>query len=173
MIRTVTVLSLLLTFSAAPGLAQVPRGYAPVAPEVRERAANSSAWRLQTGVEALQSKNFVVAETVFDEVLKRDNRNPSVNFMMGVTKMSLGKWPEARRYLELAVRGDPKNPDPKSRLGVTLIKLGEMDAAMDQRAALVKMSEACKGQCRLAEYISGGIAMIDSARPPAAPPQTP
>lgn len=173
MIRTVPLLSILLALSAAPGLAQVPRGYAPVAPEVRERAAESSAWRLQTGVEALKAKNFVVAETVFEEVLKRDNRNPSVNFMMGVTKMSLEKWPEARRHLEIAVRGDPKNPDPKSRLGVTLIKLGDMDAAMDQRAALVKMSEACKGQCRLSEYISGGIAMIDSARPPAAPPSGP
>jgi len=173
MIRTVPLLSILLAFGAAPGLAQVPRGYTPVSPEVRERAAESSAWRLQTGVEALQAKNFVVAETVFEEVLKRDNRNPSVNFMMGVTKMSLEKWPEARRYLEIAVKGDPKNPDPKSRLAVTLIKLGEMDAAMDQRAALVKMSEACKGQCRLADYISGGIAMIDSARPPSPPPAGP
>ena len=145
MIRTVPLLSILLAFGAAPGLAQVPRGYTPVSPEVRERAAESSAWRLQTGVEALQAKNFVVAETVF----------------------------EARRYLEIAVKGDPKNPDPKSRLAVTLIKLGEMDAAMDQRAALVKMSEACKGQCRLADYISGGIAMIDSARPPSPPPAGP
>ena len=140
MIRTVPLLSILLAFGAAPGLAQVPRGYTPVSPEVRERAAESSAWRLQTGVEALQAKNFVVAETVFEEVLRRDN---------------------------------PKNPDPKSRLAVTLIKLGEMDAAMDQRAALVKMSEACKGQCRLADYISGGIAMIDSARPPSPPPAGP
>ena len=65
MIRTVPLLSILLAFGAAPGLAQVPRGYTPVSPEVRERAAESSAWRLQTGVEALQAKNFVVAETVY------------------------------------------------------------------------------------------------------------
>lgn len=173
MIRTICLLSIGLTCLATSAFAQVPRGYAPVPPEARETAAASSAWRLQTGVEALQAKNFTVAETIFDEVLKRDFRNPSVNFMMGVTKMSLEKWPEARKYLELAVRGDPKNPDPKSRLGVTLIKLGDMDGAMDQRAALVKMSEACKGQCRLADYIASGIAMIDGARPPAPPPAAP
>jgi uncharacterized protein HemY len=86
--------------------------------------------------------------------------------MLGVTKMSMEKWEEAKKYLEIAVRKNAKAPDPKSRLGVTLAKLGDVNGAMEQRAALEKMDKDCKGKCRNAEWIANGIAMIDAALPP-------
>ena len=60
--------------------------------------------------------------------------------------MSLGKWEDAKKYLEIAARKSPKKPDPKSRLGVTLIKLGDIDGAMKQRADLEKMRPGLQGQ---------------------------
>jgi hypothetical protein len=85
--------------------------------------------------------------------------------MMGITKMSLDKWEEAKKFLEIAVRKSPKSPDPKSRLGVTLVKLGDIPGAMEQRAALEKMDKDCKGKCRNAEWIASGLAMINAALP--------
>jgi predicted Zn-dependent protease len=123
----------------------------------------------QQGVEALNAGNFEVAEGIFEEVLRASPTNPQANLMMGSTKMSINKWEEAKKYLEIAVRKDPKSPDPKSRLGVTLIKLGDIPGAMEQRAALEKMDKACKGKCRNAEWIASGIAMIDGAMPPKQP----
>jgi predicted Zn-dependent protease len=88
---------------------------------------------------------------------------------MGVAKMNLGKWDEAKRYLRTAARELRKLPDPKSHLGVTYAKLGDIDGANAQRARLVKMAEACKGTCELSPYITSGIEMIDEAlaEPPA------
>jgi tetratricopeptide (TPR) repeat protein len=117
------------------------------------------------GVAAMQARNFQVAEGIFDEVLRRNPTHAEGNLMMGTTKMSLGKWEEAKEYLEVAVKKNPKSPDPKSRLGVTLIKLGDIDGAMKQRADIEKMDKDCKGKCRNAEWIAGGLAMIDGAMP--------
>jgi Flp pilus assembly protein TadD len=80
--------------------------------------------------------------------------------------MSLGKWEDAKKHLEVAVKKTPKEPDPRSRLGVTLVMLGDASGAMDQRAELEKMAKACKNTCRNAQWIANGIAMIDSATPP-------
>jgi len=121
--------------------------------------------RLNDGIEALRAKNFLVAESAFEDVLRHNKTNPDANFMMGVTKMSMGKWEDAKTYLEIAVRKNPKGPDPKSRLAVTYIKLGDLDGAKKQRTELAKLDAACKGACRDAKWIADGIAMVDAAMP--------
>ena len=55
---------------------------------------------------------------------------------MGVTKVKLEKWDEAKRYLKTPARDLRKLPDPKGYLGVTLAKLGDMKGALAQRASL-------------------------------------
>jgi Tfp pilus assembly protein PilF len=155
---------------AGAASAQVPRGLERSGPgaEASSSAQGMSAMsarRFQTGVEAMQAKNFAIAEGIFDEFLRTNPTHAEANLLMGTTKMSLGKWDDAKKYLEIAVRKAPKNPDPKSRLGVTLIKLGDVDGAMQQRAELEKMNADCKGKCRNADWITQGLAMIDAALP--------
>ena len=162
-----------LVFAAA-AVAQVPRGLersgaAGEASSDTQSVSVLSARHYQDGVEALQAKNFAVAEGIFDEFLRINPTHPDGNLMMGTTEMSLNKWNEAKKYLEIAVKKAPKNPDPKSRLAVTLVKLGDLEGALKLRADLVKMDKDCKGTCRSAQYIVGGIAMIDGAMPPKQP----
>ena len=167
----VSALILATAFVASAAGAQVPRGFTPQSADQQRLENNSSlsSKRYQDGVDAIKAKNFQVAEGIFDDVLRQNPNHPEGNLMMGTTKMSLGKWEEAKKYLELAARKDQKNPDPKSRLAVTLIKLGDMEGAMKQRADLEKMSTDCKGKCRNAEWIAAGIAMVDGAMPPKQP----
>lgn len=119
--------------------------------------------RIEEGIDALEARNLAVAENIFADILRRYRNDPEANFYMGVTRMDLGKWEDAKKPLEIAVRKKPKHPDPKSRLGVTYAKLGDTTAANAQRAELVKMADACKSACKLSPYIAGGIRMIDEA----------
>jgi predicted Zn-dependent protease len=158
-------------FTAGTAGAQVPRGFTPQGADQQRLESNTSlsSKLYNDGVQAIQAKNFQVAEGIFEEVLRQNPTHPEGNLMMGTTKMSLGKWEEAKKYLEIAVRKNAKSPDPKSRLAVTLIRLGDMDGAMKQRADLQKMSDDCKGKCRNAEWIAAGLAMVDGAMPPKQP----
>jgi TolA-binding protein len=155
---------------ASAANAQVPKGLersgaGAEASAATQRLDVTTGNRFQTGVEALQAKNYLVAEGIFRDVLRQDRNHADANFLMGVTQMGLEKWDEAKKYLEIAVRKSPKKPDPKSRLGVTLIKLGDIEGAKKQREELVKLQTACKGNCRDGQFISDGIAMIDGALP--------
>src|SRR5258708_4953454 len=49
----------------------------------------------KTGVDALQSRNYPVAERAFGELLRQDSKNPDVNFLMGLTQIGLAKWTDA------------------------------------------------------------------------------
>jgi tetratricopeptide (TPR) repeat protein len=171
LVRKLPVLILAAAFIAHAASAQVPRGFTPQGADQQRLENNTSlsSKRYQDGVAAIKAKNFQVAEGIFDEYLRQNPTHPEGNLMMGTTKMSLGKWEEAKKYLDVAARKDKKNPDPKSRLAVTLIKLGDMEGAMQQRAELEKMSQDCKGKCRNAAYIAAGLAMIDSALPKPTP----
>lgn len=115
------------------------------------------------GVAALEVNDFARAEEIFTDVLRHNRNNAGVRFYLGVAKMNLGKWDEAKRYLKPAARELRKLPDPKSHLGVTYAKLGDTAGAYAQRARLVQMAEACKGACELSPYILDGIQMIDEA----------
>lgn len=165
--RLLTALAL-AAFVVAPVFAQVPRGFTPQLSDQQKLENNAalSAKRYDDGVAALKAKNFAVAEGIFDEVLRENANHAEANFMMGVAKMSLGKWEDAKTYLRIAVKKKPKDPDPKSRLGVVLVRLGDTAGAKEQRDALVKMQKDCQSGCRNAEFIANGIAMIDGATGP-------
>jgi tetratricopeptide (TPR) repeat protein len=119
---------------------------------------------IPTGVAALEANDFARAEEIFTRILRYNRNDAAVRFYLGVAKMNLGKWEDAKPYLEIAVRKKPKHPDPKSRLGVTYAKLGDTTGATVQRAELVKMAETCKRTCKdFTPFIAGGIEMIDKA----------
>lgn len=80
---------------------------------------------LGLGLDALHLGKFNRAETAFAKVLKRDADNADANLYMGVARMNLGKWEDAKTNLEIALNGLPTHPDPKSRLGVTYAMLGD------------------------------------------------
>lgn len=116
-----------------------------------------------SGIRAMKANDFVTAEAMFADFLGRKPENGEANLYMGVVKMNLGKWSEAKPYLEIAAAKEPAHPDPKIRLAVTYVKLGDTTAAIAQRAALVKMRESGKGSRDMATHISDGVAMIDRA----------
>jgi len=118
---------------------------------------------IDDGLAALHLGKFTKAEASFAKVLKRDAGNADANLFMGVARMNLGKWEDAKTNLEIALDKLPTHPDPKSRLGVTYAKLGDTAGAHAQRAELLRMAEACSDNCKLSSFITNGIAMIDAA----------
>jgi tetratricopeptide (TPR) repeat protein len=154
--------------------------YVPATPYTQSQQERSNpgwdgdAWRrdpgpiltanpFEDGVAALDANDFTRAEAIFVKSLRYNANDVTARFYMGVTKMKLEKWDEAKRYLRTPARELRKLPDPKGHLGVTYVKLGDITGANAQRAALVKMADACKGTCKLAPYIASGIQMIDAA----------
>jgi Flp pilus assembly protein TadD len=121
--------------------------------------------KMEIGVAALKASEFMLAEAMLADYLQLRPNSADANFYMGVAKMNLGEWDDARKHLEFAVQKKPKHPDPKSRLGVTYARLGDTAGANAQRAELVRMSAGCNGACKreLSPYIIGGIEMIDEA----------
>jgi tetratricopeptide (TPR) repeat protein len=120
--------------------------------------------RMESGVSALKAMDYAEAEKIFSNLLRVKPANAEANLYMGVAKMNLGKWEDAKPYLEIAASKKPKLPDPKSRLGVTYAKLGNTAGAAAQRAELVKMAETCKYACKdYRPFIAEGIEMIDKA----------
>jgi Flp pilus assembly protein TadD len=115
------------------------------------------------GVAALEASDFALAEEIFARILQYNRSDTAVRFHMGIAKMNLGKWDEAKKYLKTAARKWRELPDPKGHLGVAYAKLGDVAGAYAQRARLVRMAEACKGTCKLSPYIMDGIRMIDEA----------
>lgn len=114
-------------------------------------------------IAALDARNYAAAETTLGELVRRDPTTIDSNFLMGLAKIGLEKWAEARSYLEVAVQKEPKRPEPKTRLGLAYIKLNNIDAAKRQRAELAGLDVACKGACVDATWIADGLITLDRA----------
>ncbi len=119
--------------------------------------------QVHPGVAAIEANNFAQAETLFARSLRFNKNDLDLRFHMGVVKMELGKWDEARQYLRTPARELRKDPKPKSLLGVTYARLGDVASANAQRDALLNMAAACAGSCERAAEIESGIQMIDEA----------
>jgi tetratricopeptide (TPR) repeat protein len=117
----------------------------------------------KVGVEALQTKNYLVAEKTFGDLLHRNPTTTDANFLMGLAKLGLENWVEAKQFLELAVKQEPGRPEPKARLGLTYVKLNDIDGAMKQRAELASMDGHCKSACGDAARIADGLTLLDQA----------
>lgn len=117
----------------------------------------------QRAVSALQAGNYAEAETALSTILKNSRRTSGANFLMGLSKIGLEKWDEARVYLEAAVAEEPARPEPKTRLGITYVKLNNADGAKQQRDALAALDASCNRACADATWISEGITLIDQA----------
>lgn len=115
------------------------------------------------GIAALEANDFAQAETLLGKSLQFNKNNVSLRLHMGIAKMELGKWDEARHYLRTPAREMRRDPEPKSLLGVTYVKLGDFESAYAQRESLLQMAAACESSCERAAEIESGIALIDAA----------
>ena len=117
---------------AAAAHAQVPRGFTPQGAD-QQRLENNrdlSAAHFESGVSALQAKNFSAAEGIFEDVLRQNRNHADANFLMGVAKMGLEKWDEAKKYLE-DLR---KTKDAKTKV-TALQELGKLAAVQKSLVA--------------------------------------
>jgi hypothetical protein len=120
----------------------------------------------KTAIDALEAKNYPAAEQTLGELVLRNPTTTDAHFLMGVAKIGLGKWEDARISLEAAVLSEPQRPEPKTRLGLTYVKLDNADAAMRQRADLASLDVACRQACADATWIKDGIVVLDEALNP-------
>lgn len=149
---------------AQPGLSTKP-DYDAIekADRIDEFTQADSARLHNLAAEALSAKDFATAEARLQELLAKPQPARDSNFMMGLAKTGLGKWDEAKTYLERAVAAEPSRPEPKTRLGLALVMLGETDAARAQRDALAGLDAGCKQACADAAWIKDGIVALDVA----------
>jgi Flp pilus assembly protein TadD len=120
----------------------------------------------QQGLAALQAKDFATAESAFSEVLRRNPSAIGASFMLGLSKIGLEKWEEAKTALERAVVDEPNRPEPKTRLGLTYVMLQDLAGARRQRDALVMLDADCESACADAAWIKDGLAALDQALAP-------
>lgn len=118
---------------------------------------------MHPGIAALEANDFAQAEELLGKSLQYNKNNISLRLHMGIAKMELGKWDEARHYLRTPAREMRRDPEPKSLLGVTYVKLGDFESAFAQRESLLQMAAACQTSCARAAEIESGIALIDAA----------
>ena len=152
---------------AQPGLSTAP-DYDLIykADRIDDDADNGLAQLRQQGLAALQGKDFAAAEAAFSELLRRKPSAVGASFMLGLSKIGLEKWDEAKVALERAVVEEPDRPEPKTRLGLTHVMLQNAEGAREQRDALVMLDVDCKGACKDALWIKDGIVALDQALAP-------
>ena len=160
----VAAISLLLPglAHAQPGLSTKPdydRIYA--ADRVDEYAARELEVLHKTAIEALDAKDYAAAETTLNQLVGRDPTTIDAHFLMGLARIGLGKWEDARASLEIAVQSEPKRPEPKTRLGLAYLKLNNAAGANQQRAELASLDAACKSACADAAWIADGLVLLD------------
>lgn len=159
--------SLAGTANAQPGLSTKPNYDAiEKADRIDENAQLSLNTLHNNAILALNAKDFATAERFLASLVSRNPSTEDANFLMGLAKTGLGKWGEARPYLEAAVQKEPLRPEPKTRLGLTYLKLNEFDAAKRQRAGLASLDAACKQSCADATWIKDGLTTLDQALAP-------
>ncbi len=152
---------------AQPGLSTSP-DYDLIykADRIDDDSDNGLAQLQQQGLAALQGKDFAAAEAAFSELLRRKPSAVGASFMLGLAKIGLEKWEDARVALERAVIDEPDRPEPKTRLGLTHIMLQNAEGARQQRDALLMLDVDCKGSCKDALWIKDGIVALDQALAP-------
>jgi protein O-GlcNAc transferase len=69
------------------------------------------------------------ANKIFDELLTRSPKNPSVLNMKGVIDLHLGKLASAQSHLRKAIQISPDKPDYHRNLGAVYKRMGRMEAA--------------------------------------------
>jgi hypothetical protein len=121
-------------------------------------------------VEALNAKDYPTAERAVAVLVGRKPTTTDASFLVGLAKIGLGKWDEARTYLEAAVQKEPTRPEPRTRLGLVYARLNNLDAAKQQRAELANLDASCKQSCADATWIKDGMVLLDQAlgAPPSA-----
>ena len=136
------------------------------ATRIAEDTAREFSARYKSAVAALEGKDFVTAEAILIDVIRRDPARIDASFLMGLAKIGLNKWDEARIYLEIAVEKEPARPEPKTRLGLTYVQLGALDAAREQRRQLGGLNTDCNKTCPDAKWIGEGLVVLDEALSP-------
>jgi len=126
----------------------------------------------KNGLDALQAQDFTLAEKEFARLLSMEPTTSDANFLMGLAKIGLNKWPEAKASLQAAVASEPTRPEPKARLGVAHVMLGDINSAADQHDALGAMARACNG-CPDQKAINDNLLMLDKILVAATKPKTP
>ena len=157
-------LALVMTAHAQPGLSTKPN-YDGIfnADRIDESTQRDLAALHKAATDALAAQDFAAAEAALIDLVGRNPTTVDSSFLMGLAKIGLGKWDEARQHLEKAVKSEPKRPEPKSRLGLAYVMLKNPEAAKRQRAELASLDAACKSTCADATWIAEGLAAIDHA----------
>jgi TolA-binding protein len=156
--------------SAQPGLSTGlnPEG-ADHASRIEDNARRALMAIRKTGVDALNNQDFATAEKTFAELVAKTPTTSDAHYLMGLAKLGLKNWAEAKQFLEIAVKQEPKRAEPKSRLGVAYVRLNEIDAAKKQREELAAMEKKCKGTCPEAPAIASNLALLDQVLAAKAP----
>jgi Flp pilus assembly protein TadD len=124
------------------------------------------------GVDALQKQDFAGAETAFAKLAAQNPTTNDAHYLLGVAKLGLQKWAEAKDVLEIAAKKQPTQPEPRARLGVAYLRLNDAASAAKQREELAGLASKCNG-CPDAARITENIALLDRAIAAQAPKPAP
>ena len=179
--RLVFSILILAAIGSATGMASAQKGLSTGpnldgienARRIEENAKRALEKIRKDGLTALQAQDYVKAEKTFGELLSKNPTTLDASFLMGLSKMGLKKWSEAKEAFQVAITQEPKRPEPKARLGVANIMVNDMEGAMAQRGELASMAANCSVGCADSQRIADNLAMIDKVLAAIAPKPAP
>ncbi len=142
------------------------------ATRIEENARRKLEGMRKEGVDALQKQDFAAAEKAFAKLVAQNPTTTDAHYLMGIAKLGLQNWTEAKEVLEIAVKKEAARPEPKARLGVAYLRLNDTASAAKQRDELAGLSAKCSG-CPDAARITENLALLDRAIAAQAPKPAP
>lgn len=96
----------------------------PKTPKLRDRSAT-----LAMGEKYLSQGDYEKAQKYYGKILNYYDRDPYVNYRMGLTVYRMESYAEARPYFEAALRNDPNIYEAYSTLSASYILEGNIEGA--------------------------------------------
>jgi len=116
--------------------------------------------KLRQAQERLRDGDFAGAEILCEDILRNAPRNPDALFMLGGSRIALGRAADAVPPLKLAISADPRHGAALEHLGLAHLMLGEYpDAERALRAA------AALPRAPASVFMRLGSSMLHQARP--------
>ena len=94
--------------------------------------------KLKDAYKEIRTENFVKAENIYKDILKKSSNNFEANLNLGTLYARQSKFHEAVKYLEVAISQNSKVPQIYNNLGLIYTHLDKNEKAIEVFNKVIK-----------------------------------
>jgi len=98
--------------------------------------------KLKNAYKEIRTENFVKAENIYKDILKKSSNNFEANLNLGTLYARQSKFHEAVKYLEVAISQNSKVPQIYNNLGLIYTHLDKNEKAIEVFNKVIKLNSA-------------------------------